>query len=92
METFCPEYLEQQRKAHSHELDEELIADTKDRITEANLSGRRHLRLSYKTTERWESTVNYFRGQGFSVTSFGNDFTRDYDSNGDEIFIFQFTW
>lgn len=89
---FSPEYLKEQRKIHKLSLDEILVNNTKTIIQEANLAGKTNVFISYKISDRLENTIDHFRKLGFTVQSYGNDYRKDYDTTGNEIYNFEFSW
>ena len=92
VEAFCPATLEAERNAKRLTVDYGLIEWTKETITSANQAGKRIVLVQYKTTQKWETTKKYFEDLGFSFRNYGRDGVRDFDQDGDEVYLFHIGW
>lgn len=87
-----PAYLEQLRNAQKHIVEHRLVQSIQSKILHNNSANKRNIEVSIATSLPWESTIEYFRMNGFHVSPLGRDDSSIYDEDGNEVYLFTIYW
>lgn len=89
---ITPIYLKELRDTKTQLMDRDQIESVQKKILDANKAGKRHLIIPIPADNAWESTIAFFRSNGFYVSAYGRDGLNDYDAGGNLVHLFEFGW